>query len=576
MRSILELFNKQSRLPFDQSPEAPSVRNFLVFSRSLPKKLKHIIISTIGLGAIFVTIGVVIASNKFLVTVPTRGGSISEGIIGTPRFVNPLLAISNADKDMVALVYSGLLRSGKLERYQPDLAENYSVSHDGTVYTFKLRENLYWHDGTPFTARDVVFSIQMAQDDRVKSPKRSSWDGVQVEAVNDLSVKITLKEPYAPFIENTTMGILPEHLWKTVLPEEFALNVFNLKPIGTGPYKVTATEVDATGVPVSIQLAAFDNFALGAPKIESLEINFYTSEEELLKASKSNPKMNISGLSAEAYQELTSKTSEPNTYKLPRVFAVFFNQNQSAVLADKNVREALRLATPKSKIVELALGGLGEVIDGPLPNTDLVVDKDVRDPAEILESAGWTLGPDGIRVKKQKRLRIELATSDSPELKKAAAIMSEAWKDIGVEVTIKVYESSDLNVNVIGPRKFDALLNGINIGHYPDSYAYWHSSRRLDPYYNVAQYTNSRADKALEEIRETNDRKVHKKATEIFLEEIEKDSPAIFLYAPSVVYAANPIIKNLEIPFLNGPADRFNQVYKWYMGTEDVWTVFKN
>ena len=267
MRSILELFNKQSRLPFDQSPEAPSVRNFLVFSRSLPKKLKHIIISTIGLGAIFVTIGVVIASNKFLVTVPTRGGSISEGIIGTPRFVNPLLAISNADKDMVALVYSGLLRSGKLERYQPDLAENYSVSHDGTVYTFKLRENLYWHDGTPFTARDVVFSIQMAQDDRVKSPKRSSWDGVQVEAVNDLSVKITLKEPYAPFIENTTMGILPEHLWKTVLPEEFALNVFNLKPIGTGPYKVTATEVDATGVPVSIQLAAFDNFALGAPKI---------------------------------------------------------------------------------------------------------------------------------------------------------------------------------------------------------------------------------------------------------------------------------------------------------------------
>ncbi len=567
------------RLPFDESPQASSIKGFLVSSRTMPSKLKHRLMVVISLGVILLVLGIILASNHFLITVPVSGGEITEGLVGTPRFINPLLATSDADKDLVALVYSGLLRSGKLERYQPDLAESYSISPDGLTYTFKLRSDLYWHDGSPVTTRDVIFTIQMTQDDRIKSPRRASWDGVLVKAVDDLTMTITLKEPYAPFIENTTLGILPEHLWKDVGPEEFALHVLNLRPVGTGPYKILGLTSDATGVPTSISLEAFTDFALGAPLIERINLAFFPSEEELLAATKDMPSMAISGVSSEIYQELLADDKEIKMYDLPRIFAVFFNQNQSTVLAEKSVREALLLATPKDRIVELALGGLGKTIETPLPSseTDRATDvsEEVSTPSEILEAAGWKLGENGLRSKKQKPLRIELATSDSPELKKTAAILSESWRAIGVETIVKVYEQSDLNVNVIRPRKFDALLFGEGLGHFPDPYAFWHSSQRLDPYLNVAQYTNSRADKALEEIRGNSDRESHRKASEDFLAEIKKDLPAIFLYAPGFAYLADPNVKGLEIPFLGSPADRFNQVYKWYLSTEELWPVFR-
>ena len=135
----------------------------------------------------FVTSGIVLIWNiqqEFLIEVPTEGGSLTEGVIGSPRFISPLLATSDTDRDLTTLVYSGLLRAST-SGLIPDLAESFSVSEDGLEYTFTLRENIKWHDGEPVTADDVVFTIEKAQDPTLRSPKRAVWEGVVVEKVDE-------------------------------------------------------------------------------------------------------------------------------------------------------------------------------------------------------------------------------------------------------------------------------------------------------------------------------------------------------------------------------------------------------
>ncbi len=213
--------------------------------------------------------------NQFLVTIPTHGGSMTEGIIGSPRFINPLLAISDADRDLTQLVFSGLLRATPGGELIPDAADSYTVSPDGLTYTFTLKDNLTFHDGTPISTEDVAFTIERAQDPSIKSPKRANWDSVAVEVVSDKEIRFILKQPYAPFLENTTLGILPKHIWKNVLPEAFPLSFVNVEPIGNGPYRVKNSIRDSSGIPQKYVLKSFENYPLGEPYIDTLELVFF-------------------------------------------------------------------------------------------------------------------------------------------------------------------------------------------------------------------------------------------------------------------------------------------------------------
>ena len=199
--------------------------------------------------------------------VPTRGGSLTEGAVGTPRFINPLLAVSQTDQDLTTLVYSGLLRAGSGGDYLPDLAESVDISNNGTIYTFHMRKNLTFHDGTPLTSADVLFTVQSAQNPDIKSPRRADWEGVAVAAPDEHTVVFTLPHAYAPFRENATLGILPKHLWENVKPDEFPFSTLNTHPVGSGPYAVKNATLDTTGAPAIYTLAAFLHFALGEPNI---------------------------------------------------------------------------------------------------------------------------------------------------------------------------------------------------------------------------------------------------------------------------------------------------------------------
>lgn len=170
---------------------------------------------------------------------PSQGGTFTGGIIGQPRLINPIFAPANdADRDLSELIFSGLLKYDSQGKLIPDLAENYQIADEGKIFEFNLKENLFWQKGRPISADDIVFTVKTIQNPDYKSPLRPSWLGVEAEKISEKKVRFTLKNSSAIFLENTTLKILPKHIWQDIDPNNFPLSVFNLKPVGSGPYKI--------------------------------------------------------------------------------------------------------------------------------------------------------------------------------------------------------------------------------------------------------------------------------------------------------------------------------------------------
>ena len=522
---------------------------------------------------------------SLLVVAPAHGGSLNEGLIGSPRFINPVLALSDADRDLTALSYSGLLRATPEGSYEPDLASGYTVSDDGRTYTFTLREATF-HDGSLVTADDVVFTVQKIQNPALKSPLRANWDGVVAEAPDARTVRFTLKSAYAPFIKNLTLGILPKALWSTISDEEFSFSQLNASPVGSGPYRVRGVTRTASGIPSSYELVPFSGYALGAPYL-SLTLRFYQSEDALVQALQDGEVEAASGLSPDKLAGL--KNANITTTPLNRVFGVFFNQNQSEVLRQKAVRTALNEAIDRDDLVKKILGGFGTPLAGPVPPSVLSDAIAPTSSADRLESArallannGWKPGEDGILAKTvgtgknapTQTLSFAISTANVSELRAAAEYLRDVWGQLGVKVEVKVFEAGDLSQNVIRPRKFDALLFGEVIGRELDLFAFWHSSQRNDPGLNVAGYVNADADQALESMRQTADQGERTRLYEAFAAEVETDIPAVFLYAPDFVYSIPKDIQGLDLGLVESPSDRFLSVTQWHREVDYVWPIF--
>lgn len=554
----------------------------------------------------FVAMGVLVGSTivlllgvnrSFLVKVPAFGGTLVEGMQSTPAHINPLLASgevgSEADRDLTALIYSGLLRAESDDTFTNDLAESYEVSEDGLSYTFTLKPDLKWHDGEALTADDVVFTIKTAQDSRMKSPKRASWDGVTVEKIDDLTIRFSLNKPYAPFLENATLGIMPEHIWKNVDFNRFDTNKYNREPIGSGPYKldsIKTTTKDGDEIPVSYTLTAFKDFALGKPHIKTIKAVFYRNEDELEKALSAGNVETINGISPDRAKVLSEQDYRVEHTPLPRILAVFFNQNQNAVFADAAVRKALSLAVDKQPIIDKVLASYAVPLSGPIPPGSLGYEKPATAAPyderlalarTTLTKGGWSFSDEtGLWTKKTKQetltLRFSLSTSEASELKAVAEELKADWAALGVPVEIRVFAIGDLKETIMRPRKFDALFFGQVIGRDGDPYAFWHSSQRLDPGLNIASYTNASVDKILEKAR--TEMSISKRVSlyEDFVSEVSKDTPAIFMYAPEFLYVVPEKVQGLDLGSITLPSERFLNIYKWYIETDSVWKIFVN
>ena len=532
-------------------------------------------------------------NESFMVSVPMQGGSLSEGIVGSPRFVNPVLAYSSTDNDLVSIIYSGLMRKNTDGTLSPDLAKKYDISKDGLTYTFTLKDKIFFQDGKPVTASDVVFTIDKIKDPIIKSPKKINWDGVSVEKLDEKNIKFTLKQPYASFLENTTIGILPEHLWETKTNTPMELNDLNANPIGSGPYQLKKVSKESSGLINSYELTIFNKFILDKPYIKTITFNFYSNEADSISALTSGKVEQISSITPENAKTLKEKNYKIESSILPRVFGLFFNQSQNQIFTDKNVVNAMNLAIDKDKIIREVLLGYGVVIDDPIPPNIIAyqklgeennpsVEDNLANAQEILAKDGWKKNVNGILEKtttaKKKKTTMTLAfsisTGNSPELAKTAELIKEDLTAIGMKVDVKTFETGNLNQSVIRPRKYDALLFGQIINHESDLFAFWHSSQRKDPGLNIAMYTNAKVDKILEDASTITDETDRVKKYAQFEDEIKKDMPAVFLYSPEFIYVVGKDLKGISINHITSSSDRFLNLYSWYLKTDNIWEIF--
>lgn len=543
---------------------------------------------------VFILSGLTLLSrvnSSFLVTVPVHGGTLIEGVVGTPRFINPVLAISDADKNLSILIYSGLVRhspngnSGVLN----DLADNISISKDQLTYTAHIRREALFQDGVRVTADDVLFTIQKIQNGALKSPLFGDWNGVSVEKVDEETISFNLKKPYTPFISNLTIGILPKHIWKNVTDDEFSFSQFNILPIGSGPYKIKTVGRNSGGIPNYYDLETFTGVVGSVPYVENLVFKFYSNQTDLLNAYSAGDIESMAGISALEASNLKKSGANIVSSPLSRIFGVFFNQGQSKPLLDKAVRQALDLSAPKEEIITTILHGYGTPIDGPFPaglfswSDDRSMDKNYEErlasARDILKKAGWIKNEKtGVLEKKSKSgtlvLSFSISTGNTPELKAVGDLLKEAWGKLGAKVDVLVFETSDLNQNVIRPRKFEALLFGEVVSRNADVYPFWYSKERNDPGLNIALYANSAVDKLLDHARSVKDVESLEKDARAFDKEIRNDIPAVFLYTPDFIYVVPKKVENINLRKLSTTQDRFQDIRHWYIETNQVWQLF--
>ncbi|MFC1663910.1 ABC transporter substrate-binding protein [Patescibacteria group bacterium] len=377
---------------------------------------------------------------------PVFGGQYIEGVVGQPRFINPIYAqTSDIDQALVELVFSGLLRYDQNGEIIPDLAKEYEIKEGGKVYEFHLKENIFWHNGQPLLADDIIFTIETVQNSDYKSPVRVNWLGVTVEKISDFGVRFELKNPYFPFLEIATLKILPKHVWQDIPPQSFPLSVFNLKPIGSGPYKLVELDQIKTGEISSLSLKRNPKYFDLKPNVDKIDFLFFETEEELIGTAQKGKIKGFSLISEIKKLQNFNSGFEGYDIVLPRYFAIFFNPQKSKVLSEKEIRKALNYGTNKEEIIQEALFKEVKIINSPIlpeiyefDQPSKIYQFDVEKAKEILEKAGFLENEEGLRIKTIKKepsfqfksdLKSGSSGSEVTELQKCLAKDHEVYPD---------------------------------------------------------------------------------------------------------------------------------------------------
>ncbi|MCR4311794.1 MAG: peptide ABC transporter substrate-binding protein [Candidatus Uhrbacteria bacterium] len=507
-------------------------------------------------------------------TIPKVGGDYTEGVVGSPQFINPLYAsASDVDTDLTRLVYSGLMRFDPQDGLVPDLATSYVISDDQTAYTFTLRNDATWHDGEPVTIQDVMFTITTIQNAEFHSPIAVSFSGISIEQIDETTIKFTLSEPFSPFLAALTVGILPAHVWQDLAPANVQLAIQNIKPVGSGPFKFEKFVKDSRGSIRSMTLERNTAFYRGAPSIKQLTFKFYSSVQELTDALHNK---NVEGASVVPASSVASFAGERGlsllSPSLPQYTAAFFNAKHATLLADDEVRKALSLAVDRDAIVQIT-GSLATAIASPIlvgmPGYDanaVIPTSDAATAAATLEAAGWTFTEGAtVRSKSDQPLAFTITTLDSPELSATAQELERGWEAIGASVDVLLVDTATLQSDILRNRDYDVLLAGERYGTFSDPYPFWHSSQITYPGLNLSAFSSRKADDAIEAARQTTDETERAEAFTTLAGLIAEDMSVVVLYQPKYTFALSSKIKGVDVPAVTVPSDRFADVETWFI-----------
>lgn len=592
------------------SPErVPKFRQFRyalrIFSRTERRAL------VVATAAIVVSLGVaaVVYGRARIVNVPVVGGTFTEALVGQPKYLNPLDATSNdVDSDLVRLIYSGLFHFDGLEPV-PDLAEQYGWSEDGKSLTVKLRADARFHDGKPLTSEDVRFTYDSLGDPSRKSPLAPLFRGVAVEAVDRSTVRFALEYPDATFLSKLTVGILPADLWQDVPAANAKLSDLNIKPVGSGPYRVKSFLRDNLGNVRSYTLERFDRYGGIAPNLKTLIFQFFPDRQQATDAYKGDVVDALAFVSTKAAEKLgPASRSQDVRVELPEETIAFFNLKDK-VLANKDVRTALSLVVNRADIVS-AQGGLAVAVTGPYPfasSTSAVVD--IERARTLLMNAGWVIPQNGnIRIwapvkkveppKSKKKtpdarpptpapsatstapiatpssteLALVIGVPDEPDLLAVADQLKREWSLLGARVTIDALPTEELMRKATRERTHQVVLLNVFLGPEQDPLPFWWSGQNIDRGLNISGLVDRNVDDALEAARKATSTSALVAARARASSAILAAVPAVFLIRPTHHYLVSSKVKGVsENLIITRPAERFQDLMRWYQKTGWRW-----
>jgi peptide/nickel transport system substrate-binding protein len=515
---------------------------------------------------------------------PVAGGAYTEALIGEFSRFNPVLDFYNSvDRDVDRLIFSSLIRFDATGLAQSDLAESWGISRDGTVYNVSLNPNARWHDGEPLTAADVVFTVDLLRSPELPIPDDllRLWEDVEVEALDDYTLQFRLPEPFAPFLDYLTFGILPAHLLEGLTPDELIDAPFNLAPIGSGPYRFETMIVEGDQI-TGVSLSAFEDYYNGRSFIDEINFRYFADSAAALEAYRAEEIQGISQLTLEAF-EGTSLDERLNLYtgRLPKLSIIFLNLDNPNVpfFQDANIRRALLMGLNRQRMINHVLDGQAAIADGPiLPNTWAYYDGIQRVPydpeqaVKIIKEAGYTFPAEGgtTRVNEDgESLSFTLVHPDTPEHTALAELIQENWQELGVEVKLSAVPYDDLIDGYLETRIYQAALVDISLARTPDPdpYPFWHQTQAASGQ-NYSMWNDRQASEYLEQARIIVDPAERARLYRNFQVRFSNELPSLPLYLPMYTYAVDQQVQGVRMGPLFDTSDRFATITSWYLFSE--------
>ena len=512
-----------------------------------------------------------ISAQNYTAQVPAEGGVYTEGVFGPIDTINPLFATTPAERAASRLLFANLLTYDEKNDLVGELAQNWQVDSAGKVYTLTLKAHAKWQDGVPITADDVLFTFNLIKDADTRSPLYASWRNIGVEKVDNLTVRFVLPVTYASFTNSLVIGILPHHLLKGVHPTQMRNDAYNRAPkVASGPFQFQdLTSVDPQREHYLVRMTANTSYVLGKPKLTGFQLHAYKDNEAMPQAFTTQE---VAGLSNASLSQFGALGDAKN---YTRIDAPLFNgvyaflKTDSPYLTDIRVRQALQAATDQSLILKLFNNHV-EPLNGPLLPGQLGYRTDITQPPlnldrakQLLDAAGWTVGPNGKRQKNGEPLRIRVVTVNSGNYATVAEEIMRQWAQVGIEFDSLVVKPEDVQQNIIIPRAYDVLVYEIAIGRDPDVYAYWHSSQASSVGLNLSNYKSAKADDELDSARTRLDVVLREAKYRLFVQQWITDAPAIGLYRPALAYVQNKNVETFKARPMVDSTDRYYNVRLW-------------
>ncbi|MCL4274592.1 MAG: peptide ABC transporter substrate-binding protein [Anaerolineales bacterium] len=522
-----------------------------------------------------------------VITLPEAapGGIYTEALVGSMGRLNPMLDWNNpADRDINRLIFSGLMKFDSRGLPQPDLADAWGASADGTVYNFSIRQNAQWHDGQPVTSDDVIFTIELIKSSGSLFPQdiKDLWSQVEVRKLDDKTLQVRLPEPFAPFLDYATFGIMPRHLLESVPADQLASAEFNLNPVGSGPYRFDRLLVSG-GQITGVVLVANTNYYLRPPFIEQVVFRFYPTSAAAFDAYRRGEVLGVSQLTNDVLEAaLREPTLSVYTSRLPQMGLVFLNNNNPnvAFLQSDKVRRALMLGLNRTIIVSHILQGQAIIADGPiLPGSwayfDEIEQFDYNPDAamQLLKEEGFVIPVGGgeVRAKDGQFLSFSLLYPDTPLHAQIAQAIQSDWALIGVQVELQAVPYDSLVNDYLATRNYQAALADLNTSRTPDPdpYLFWHQSEATGGQ-NYSQWDNRTASEFLEVARTTADFSERARLYRNFQVVFARDMPSLPLYYPVYSYGVDAQLQGVQVAPLYDTSDRLALIAEWYLVTRRI------